>query len=913
MFSASSHGRQSQAGFTLIEMLVASAIFAIVAAVAFILYSAAQKSYKMGENLTDQQQATRVAFDRMISDLRLAGFNYNPDGDSTRVDEQIEGAWDTAVTVRGDFDFEDPTASTSPETTLAGTSYEVVSTGNDEIVTYVLSKPGVSGPDTLTLRLDPDKPRARALKTVTIPDVALIQDDPPYTLYRVTLTDVAGAFPSSPQASSAFVYEPVAENIRRLNFRYFDDAGAELGPNTPADDTDDIGGADASSVTRSLIRKITVDLVGMTEDEDLDYIDVTDATATSHYRKFELKSDVHAENLGKTGVKDLDVTPPPTPTNVALVPGHCQGVLVTWDTPPSSSGVSSNVVKYWPNGSPSSSTTLSFGYPHVEYGVIDYDAHAFVPGLTVGSTYCFQVQAKDSVGNQSGWGPASSPPCTTVAEASTPGTPQNLQATGNGTIASEDSQITLTWDGVQANANTVTGDPDTIGGNTIMRDMKGYKLYRDVSSGFTPDDSANLLVDSSAIGVGSVQYVDTAVANCRTYYYKLKTVDTCDVEGAESGEAAGQAQTTVPPEKPTGLTGSRTSKSNAHLDWTAVTTKIDGTNTFIDLYNVYRAEALTGTPASSVPSTAYVLRGTASTNAYDDTLSQQDHQDLSGKPPYSFYYVVSAADLCGNESQRSDPTIVECKFQGTLLTRPGDGDSAGGIVPIMLDVSGTQKYVRARVRIPDPNNAATYVYDQETFSYPFLFPAWDTTASGAGNYTIEWEVENQQGCIKSVTTNFTALSNLACQITPTNPNLSPTKGKPSEQNKKLTWEIINNSGVDLDIFQVDVSWTSVLSSTRQLKKIEYPAGTATFSTLISGPTSPVIADFSVFPLLLPATADGVCGTSSCILSMAVEWDVQIVDTNNVGELVTIQYHFTDASSSTGSCQFTVKPDLTIVN
>src|SRR5881628_4001932 len=116
-------------------MMVASAIFAIAAAVAFILYSAAQKSYKAGENSTDQQQATRVAFDRMISDIRLAGFNTNPDGDTTRVDEQIEGMWDTAVTIRGDFDFEDPAASVSPESLLAGTNYNVVSTGNDEIVT----------------------------------------------------------------------------------------------------------------------------------------------------------------------------------------------------------------------------------------------------------------------------------------------------------------------------------------------------------------------------------------------------------------------------------------------------------------------------------------------------------------------------------------------------------------------------------------------------------------------------------------------------------------------------------------------------------------------------------------------------------------------------------------------------------
>ncbi|HEV8200315.1 MAG TPA: prepilin-type N-terminal cleavage/methylation domain-containing protein, partial [Candidatus Polarisedimenticolia bacterium] len=53
-------------GFSLIELLVASAIFAIVAAIVFIFYSAAQKSYKNGENFSEQQQSTRVAFDRMV-------------------------------------------------------------------------------------------------------------------------------------------------------------------------------------------------------------------------------------------------------------------------------------------------------------------------------------------------------------------------------------------------------------------------------------------------------------------------------------------------------------------------------------------------------------------------------------------------------------------------------------------------------------------------------------------------------------------------------------------------------------------------------------------------------------------------------------------------------------------------------
>jgi prepilin-type N-terminal cleavage/methylation domain-containing protein len=913
VFSFTSNNRSHRArGFSLVEMLVATAIFAVAAAVAFILYDAAQKSYKLGENLSDQQQATRVAFDRMVSDLRLAGFNFNPDGDTTRVDEQVEGAWDTAVTIRGDFDFEDPAASATPETALAGTNYEIVSTGNDEIVTYALSKSGAS--DNLVMRLDPDRPRAAAIKTVTIPNIALVQDDPPYTLYRISLIDVAGAFPASPQAASSYVYEPVADNIRTMTFRYYDDSGAELGPNTPGNSADDLGGADAGEFNRSKIRKITVSLVGMTEDEDLRYTDVSDASATSHYRKFDLTSDVYAENLGRIGVRDLDITPPARPTNVSLVPGHCDGMLVKWDAPASSEGITSYTVKYWVSGSPATFTTVNFGYPHVEFGVIDFDAHAYVSSLTDGVNTCFAVQAKDGSGNVSSWGPPTNEPCAVVTDASTPDTPLNLVATGDGTLTPEDSKITLSWDEVQTNDGTVTNDPDLIGGKTIFRDGKGYKLYRSETNPYTPS-SSTLHKTADDIGYGATEFIDgdpIPTPNCRDFYYMLKAVDWCGTEGLASNFTLGRSETTIAPEKPAGLSGSRTSKTNVALDWTAVTLKVDGTATTIDVYKIYRAKATTGTSPGSIPLASYALRGSSNTNSYGDAIDQTDHVDMSHG--YSFYYVVSAADLCGNESEKSDPVEVECKFDGTFITDPADGDSNGGIVPIDLDVSGLDSYVRARVRIPDLANSMTYVYDQETFTHPFIFPAWDTNGLPAGDYTIEWEVENQQGCIKSVQTTFAVTANLACQITPTNPNLSPTTGKPSNQNKVMTWDIINNAGKDLDIFQVDISWTSVLSSTRRLVSIEYPAGNPTLPSFLSGPTSPVIADYSMLlPLLLPMSADGLCGNTSCIMTMALAWDEQIVNSSNVGELVTVRYHFMDPSSATGTCEFSVKPDLTIVS
>ncbi|MGH2651485.1 MAG: PilW family protein, partial [Actinomycetota bacterium] len=231
-------------GFTLVEILVAMTIFAIAVGVAFVLYNAAQGSYREGEQFTEQQQNTRIGFDRIVADLRLAGFNYNPDGDVTRPDEQIEGAWDTAVTVRGDFDFEitpadDPNDNNvTPEAALKG-SFNTVTTGNSEIVTFALGKPDGTGGVDLIFHADvQESARDGDVEEVRIPGVHLAQAAPPYTLYRITLNNDETDYGSW---SDFAVQQPVADHIKSLTFRYFDSAGNQLNTFDLTQTADDIG------------------------------------------------------------------------------------------------------------------------------------------------------------------------------------------------------------------------------------------------------------------------------------------------------------------------------------------------------------------------------------------------------------------------------------------------------------------------------------------------------------------------------------------------------------------------------------------------------------------------------------------------------------------------------------------------
>ena len=57
---------------------------------------------------------------------------------------------------------------------------------------------------------------------------------------------------------------------------------------------------------------------------------------------------------------------------------------------------------------------------------------------------------------------------------------------------------------------------------------------------------------------------------------------------------------------------------------------------------------------------------------------------------------------------------------------------------------------------------------------------------------------------------------------------------------------------------------------------------------------------AAFAMGLGATDNGLCGTSACKKNMSLLWDLQIVDTSNVGETVTIKYYFSDTTSATGT-------------
>jgi len=375
--------RWNSRGVGLAEALVAITILALAGTVALVLYNGARKSFKVGDNLTEQQQVVRIAFDEMSRELRQAGLNANPDGDKLRPDEQIELAAATAIVFRADFDSADPTLSLDPEEDLAalasGAKFRTVSTGNDEIVAYVLGNPDSS--DTMSFEADVlPSVRDGVVEFVDLANMSLAQANPPYTLYRFNIDTAGGG-----------QRVPVIDNVRFLRFTYYDAGGKELTPPGGLDDS-----AGLARNVRASIRRIGIEIEGLTRDPQVDWEDPLDPVpgpaGRGQYRKFRLAGDVTPRNLGMLGVKDLDASfsPPSTPPPPAVYPGHCDALWVQWAPNPPQDEVARYELRYGIDPD-------NLGGPAYS---LDHDF--YLHGLTDAETYYVTVQAVDDSGNISG-------------------------------------------------------------------------------------------------------------------------------------------------------------------------------------------------------------------------------------------------------------------------------------------------------------------------------------------------------------------------------------------------------------------------------------------------------------------------------------------------------------------------------
>lgn len=876
---------QRQRGYTLMEILVAVAIFATVMIVALLLYDQSNRVFKQANESAEMQQNTRVAFEKIVADLRMAGFDYKragtPPGGSVQEwepntdysvgtmvipspanghvykaiksgksgagptwktgtgdivvdntvewqeagapvyeqpDEQIEFVHDKAITIRANFDYEDPTTpNQGRETEYEKNSkghFPVVTTGNDEIVTYALvSRSGnaAANQDKISFFADVNNggspsreayPGGKAEREITISGVDLTNKYPPYTLMRYTLND-----------AGQVVSTALADNIRSIEFKYWEDASAKtalrdltekkitdfstlagLGQYDPNDANAIIG----PRLIRGKVRAVTATIVGMNPQADYNYTSPTD-TVAKNYRQYTLQSTIVGRNLGLRGMPQSNTNPPGPPTIKNACNGYCGVAYLTW-APAPGSGDETYTVLYDTSPSGSFSGVLPAGAQ--TYYAVD------LTQLDLSKTYYFRVAATNAAGTTVSTG---SPTALNLRNATKPAAPTITSVTTD-----QKNAIQVSFAPAGGNA---TGSPSCSSGAPPFQispaETKGYRIYRHTEADFDPAaDEGTLVLDENtpgivADGAGGFTFTDNKVANCQPYFYKVAAVEWCNIKdeyntsgnatsalsdfSAVSNEA--QAKSEEKPKKPTNLKPHVTSvcdpvKNTCHpvtLLWDKVTRDVTEAEIEVMRYKVRRATKLNNVVLTTVD----VGTVTDGTTTITDNGPLLEHEVATGTK-YSYEYQV-AAEQCGVEGEAATLTFPGACVTGAKIIADADGPGLGTLDSPLQRVNtlGLEEY-------PGKPIKEAFVSVDGGAYQPLPSP-----------FDFEWNIEDGEVhavAFKVTTEDCTEILPFYVQAESADCRLRASVSNVLGDNTRLQITLTNTSEVDVSLDSIEIEW-----------------------------------------------------------------------------------------------------------
>lgn len=842
-----SRERRSERGMTLAEALVAVLIFSIVFLAALGLYQSANRAYAATDAATIQQQNMRFAMDRISDSVRGAGASYNVTGNTSIPDEQIEGAWEAAIFVRGDYD-------NARETALENATHPVVTTGNDEIVGYVLRKPGGNANNPVGITINADLTPSTG-RDATISGGTITNEETSGTVYVATTTLAGETNPPYELTKVTFdssgnpVYEVVAENVFRMSFSYLDSTGASA--------ITTFGSADAQRSERASVRQIDINLIGMSDRPDFGYVDSNtytpaEGTATKNRHKFALAEHLVPPNLGKMGRRH-SAAPAITiaaPVSITACVGHCRYYHISWPattTPGITTYMLHIVAAAGADPVAAPAVDVNTNVTGLSYDYMQPDADTTRP-------FTFSVAGVYGV-NPGTFSPVVSATSSNQLPASTPAAPTTVagaQGTGN--------TIDLAWTPTTTNTGTLSGMVCTTAGvgsgssaatapwTTAAPDIGYYKVFRvrnaaGNTASFTTT-AANRVDDKSIGPLQNIRpdttatFTDRLAAPCTAYFYKVQACDLCDVASADS---AGSASTSfdltdpaVTPAAPATLNGTTTSSGgnfNVTLNWSAVTQTTGSAPAATAHYIINREQKLgSGIFLPNGRLDAYIEPGQPTTQT--DSVPTQ----VSGQPA-TYRYTVNAAYDCLNPriSAASPAYVASCVPSGTLsVTTPATGTDyprpySTSVVPA-LNVTGTG-WTSATVTITDASGALKYSQTLSGAGPTYTFPTWnvsDTNANPDGTYTLTATGTAGACTTNPVTTTFT-LSTTTCSLNIASPVY---QGNGANAYTSLDFRIQNTcTSTNLTFNQMKFTWSGVLAA-RYISQVKYN-GVAITSALTS--------------------------------------------------------------------------------
>lgn len=618
-----------QRGFTLSEILVTTAIFAIIMIAALAVYDQSNKVFKTSTEAADLQQSTRIGYDKLVADVRMAGFDYNRGGlptnswEAPQPDEQLEYAGTSVIAFRSNFNYNTQAANGNglestytPLNTDGNKIFPYVTTSNDEIVIYALrSTDSTKNTNSVSFYVDDYVPRAAFPSTITPgpkpanpshPEeivklssttcagcgIDISNANPPYTLYRITVSDI----------KAGRMGTPVAENIRSMNFRYYTDTTAQTPLKDPAgaaittgynadgstftaapatcttaataDCTGAIGGhgqynPDSVGTTthfsdrdmRAQVAAIRVDLVGMNATPDIQGYNNPAETLTAYqnYREYALSSVIVPRNLGKTGFPEPVYAAPGPPSITGMCTGYCGAPTIFWSAPTAGGPVEKYEIVW------DTTITGSFAAPHNMTIADPMATSAIIPDHgteDVSIPWIYKMRAVNATG-ASVW---SSPYSVTPKSNTKPAAPSSFKATDDATSDAQPNKITLSWtspalNDTSLNTLSCTGTGGSTDGSAIpSQELIGYRIYRGTTSTFDAAHASIVLDYTSGsqpalTAPGSAMtWVDNSVndvvagpANCIHYYYRIEAANRCRSSNSYNVGSAADAVSAVTP------------------------------------------------------------------------------------------------------------------------------------------------------------------------------------------------------------------------------------------------------------------------------------------------------------------------------------------------------------------------------
>ncbi len=269
---------------------------------------------------------------------------------------------------------------------------------------------------------------------------------------------------------------------------------------------------------------------------------------------------------------------------------------------------------------------------------VEFDVTGHVTG---NGTYSFAILTNHSANNAREFASAESGngPILRITTATPPAAPDGLTATSD-----PDGSITLDW------------------WQNSEADLASYKVYRSTVSGGPYTLLANNVTTNS--------FNDNAATLGTTYYYVVTAVDIDDEESTQSFETFATAFDSLPPEAPINLSANA-GDAVVTLNWG------DSFEPDFAEYAVYR---------STTDGSGYAL--------LTDGLTSSDYTDTSVTNGTTYYYVVTASDMSGNESVNSNQATATPVAPGDLNADGViDASDAAIIRGAMRSTSGDANFI----------------------------------------------------------------------------------------------------------------------------------------------------------------------------------------------------------------------------